>query len=156
MTNKKLYILLTTLLVSISSVAQENGGPYTSDANTVLLMHFEDNVENSASVGVNGIVHGSGVSYETSVDGHGKCIRIDNSTAGNQSWIELPFYNDLNFTEEFSIECWFKINSWGEAHTNFPILIKKGESWPADYDIVLQPAGNGLQANLILKQLLNG
>jgi len=147
---KALLFSFIGIIIALNVTAQETGGPYITDANTVLLMHFEDNVENSADFGVNGILHGSGVSYETSIDGHGNCIRLDNSTSNKQSWIEVPFYDELNFTDEFSIECWFKINSWGENHTEFPFLLKKGESWQADYDILLNSELESLVANLNL------
>ena len=130
---------------------QEDGGPYLSDENTVLLMHFENNVINSAGVGNNGLIHGSGISYETSLEGHGNCIRIDNSTSDKQSFIEIPFYDELNFTEEFSIELWFKINSWGEQHTEFPrILRKKGDTWDPDYEILLDTEYSYLLSHLNL------
>ncbi len=146
----KSYLLFVSIIVFINiGFAQENGGPYTKDTNTVLLMHFEDNAENSADVGANGILHGSGVSYETSVDGHGKCIRLDNSTSDKQSWIEVPFYDELNFNEEFSIECWFKINSWGENTDGLRTLFKKeANNGRPIYDANLDAQYNSLQANL--------
>jgi hypothetical protein len=139
------------LLFSIAFVnflyAQENGGPYTADNNTVLLMHFDGNATNAATVGNNGIVHGSGVSFETGI--HNQCIRLDNSTWNKQSWIEVPFYNELNFTEEFSIECWFKLNSWGENLTGARSLFKKeGINGAMDYEVILYPEGKSLTANL--------
>ncbi|MBT3800367.1 MAG: T9SS type A sorting domain-containing protein [Bacteroidetes bacterium] len=143
----KSYFLLLFIIVFLNLSAQENGGPYTPDNNTVLLMHFENNANNSASVGNNGIIHGSGISYETSLSNHGKCIRIDNSTSSKQSWIEVPFYNDLNFSTGFAIECWFKINSWGQNHTEYPIILRKGDNWPADYEITFSSASNSMQAN---------
>ncbi len=143
---KTFYTFLIILLIANLAISQENGGPYTPDANTVLLMHFDGNATNSASVGNNGIVHGTGVSYETSI--HGQCLRLNNSTADKQSWIEVPFYDELNFTEEFSIECWFKLNSWGENHTKFPIILKKGENWQADYQIQLIQEKNVLAAEM--------
>ena len=134
---------LTLICFSILNFvyAQENGGPYTSDDNTVLLMHFDGNANNSAGVGNDGIEHGTGVSYETGV--HGQALRLDNSTSDKQSWMEVPFFDELNISEEFSIECWFKINSWGETTSGTRNLFKKdGASWAADYEIVLWPEVN--------------
>jgi hypothetical protein len=143
---KTFYPFLILLLIVNLAVAQENGGPYTADNNTVLLMHFDGNATNSAAVGNNGIVHGTGVSYETGI--HGQALRLDNSTSDKQSWIEVPYFDELNISEEFSIECWFKVNSWGEAHTFSPILFRKGESWPADYSAGLGAMENTLWARL--------
>ncbi len=143
----KIFYILVFIAFSISaSFAQETGGPYTTDENTVLLMHFDGDATNSANIGNNGIAHGSGVTYETGV--HGQALRLDNTTADKQSWIEVPFYNGLSFSEEFSIECWFKINSWGDNQTRTPFLLKKGESWPSDYEIQLNEEYSSLSANL--------
>jgi|GEM_PF-1557979 len=139
---------LTLICFSILNFvyAQENGGPYTSDDNTVLLMHFDGNANNSAGVGNDGIEHGTGVSYETGV--HGQALRLDNSTSDKQSWMEVPFFDELNISEEFSMECWFKINSWGEDQTYYPVLFRKGEAWPADYSAGLGALENTLWAKL--------
>jgi hypothetical protein len=143
---KTFYPFLIILLIANLAIAQENGGPYTTDNNTVLLMHFDGDATNSAAVGNNGIAHGTGVSYETGV--HGQALRLDNTNSDKQSWIEVPFYDELNFTEEFSIECWFKINSWGENHTKFPFLLRKGENWPADYELLFDSQSNAFTSNL--------
>ena len=122
--------------------AQENGGPYTPDENTVLLMHFDGDATNSADVGNDGIEHGSGVSYEDGV--HGQALRLDNSTGDKQSWIEVPFFDGLNVSSDgIAVECWFKLNSWGENSTGTRFLFRKdGANGPADYEIILWPEGN--------------
>jgi hypothetical protein len=134
---------------SIILLSQENGGPYVADESTVLLMHFEDDATNAAAVGNSGIAHGTGVSYETSDGGHGKVLRLDNSTFDQHSWIEIPFYDDLNFTEEFSIECWFKLNSWGENPTGNRSLFKKEwQDGMHEYEVILNSEAKSYQANL--------
>ncbi len=140
---------LTLLLVSLSFsslFAQENGGPYIPDESATLLMHFDNNTNNTASSGNDGIIHGPGVSYEAGI--HGQCLRLDNSSAENPSWMEVPFYDELSFSDEFSVECWFKINSWGEMHNKFPILIKKGEGGQADYGMALNSENSSLNVNM--------
>lgn len=130
---KLFTFLLFGLIVSLSSFSQQTGGPYTSDENTVLLMHFDGDATNSSGVGNNGVAHGSGVSYETGV--HGQALRLDNTSWDKQSWIEVPFYDELNVGDGFAVECWFKINSWGENTDGARQLFRKdGESWVADYD----------------------
>lgn len=120
----RITLLFIALFFFYGLAAQENGGPYTTDENTVLLLHFNGDLTNSAAVGGNGVAHGTGVSYLS--DGiHGTCIRLDNSTPEKQSWIEVPFYDELNSSEEFSVECWFKINSWGENRSGIRSLFKK-------------------------------
>jgi len=144
-----LSFLFFSLIFSSSLTAQETGGPYTPDAPTVLLMHFDGDAGNSVSGGNNGIIHGSGVSFVQSDLGFGECLRIDNSTPEKHSWIEIPYYSGLNVNEEFSIECWFKINSWGEVSTGTRSLFKKEDSsGNLQCEVILNAANNSLQANL--------
>jgi len=130
-------ILLILLMFTFANIlfAQETGGPYSHDENTVLLMHFDADAINSANVGNNGIIHGSGITYESGI--HGQALRLNNSTADKQLWIEVSFYDELNFSNEFSVECWFKINSWGDEHTKYPVILRKGDNWDEDYGISL-------------------
>jgi hypothetical protein len=136
-----LPLVFISFFISVS-FAQENGGPYSSDANTALLMHFDGNAMNSANIGANGIAHGSGVSYESGI--HGQCLRLDNTTASKQSWIEVPCFDELNATSNgLAVECWFKLNSWGENSTGTCSLFRKdGSDWMADYEIILWPEVN--------------
>lgn len=143
---KTFSIVLFCLFFSTIAVAQENGGPYSPDENTVLLMHFDGDATNSADVGNDGTEHGTGVSYEAGV--YGQALRLDNSTSDKQSWIEVPFYDELNFSDEFSIECWFKINTWGDAHTKSPFILKKGESWQGDYELLFDAESEAFASNL--------
>ena len=133
---KTFTLALLSLCILNFVYAQENGGPYTPDENTTLLMHFDGNVTNSANVGNDGIVHGTGVSYETGI--HGQALRLDNSTADKQSWIEVPFFDELNVSSNgIAVECWFKLNSFEGI-----LFQKDGESWQADYQISIWSAGN--------------
>ncbi len=136
-----LTFLLATVLLS-GLMAQETGGPYTTDDNTVLLMHFDGDATNSSGVGNDGTEHGSGVSYENGI--HGQALRLDNSTADKQSWIEVPYFEGLNATSDgLAVECWFKLNSFDSNDGSTKSLFRKdGESWKADYEIILWPQGN--------------
>lgn len=135
-------LLFIFVLLSLSALSQETGGPYTTDENTVLLMHFDGDANNSSGIGNNGVTHGSGVSYETGV--HGQALRLNNSTADKQSWIEVPFYDELNVSSDgISVECWFKLNSWGENGDGTLSLFRKDGSYgAADYEIILWPKVN--------------
>lgn len=68
MNRNKLIILsfLLTLLSILSWLnAQEIGGPYTTDANTILLMHFDGDLINSSTLSSDGVPTGSGMSYSS-------------------------------------------------------------------------------------------
>ncbi|WP_346858425.1 C10 family peptidase [uncultured Draconibacterium sp.] len=149
---KTYFALLFTFAFSIVVFSQENGGPYTTDENTVLLMHFDGDATNSADVGNNGIVHGSGVSYETGV--HGQALRLDNSTSDKQSWIEVPFYDELNLTDEFSIEFWFKPASKRDGNLQ-TLLWKEGKDGTQQYSAFVSSELNALEAFLDCDTLNN-
>lgn len=145
---RRITLLLSVLFFIHGLLAQENGGPYTPDENTVLLLHLDGDITNSAAYGGNGIIHGTGVSY-TSEGVHGSCLRLDNSSADKQSWIEVPFYDELNSAEAFSVECWFKINSWGENQSGVRSLFKKeADNGAMQFEAILFPETGSGQVNV--------
>lgn len=144
---KKYLVFTLGLFIAFNLTALESGGPYTADTNTVFLMHFEDNVINSASGGQDGVIYGD-VTFEASRDGLGKCARINNLLSSSESAIIVPFYEELNFSDEFSIEFWFKIDSWDADHNNKPRLLRKYSSGLADYELLLSKEHAVLQANV--------
>lgn len=137
---------LSLFFCFIPAFAQESGGPYSMDENTALLMHFEGNLNNPAKAEITVIPHGTGVNYESGK--FGQCLRLDNSTSDKMSWIEIPHYDELAFSDEFTIECWFKLNSWGDDHSLRPFLIKKGMGWQADFEVFLNQEYKSLIANM--------
>jgi enterochelin esterase-like enzyme len=105
------------------------GGPYSADDNTVLLLHFEDNLINSSNLSGNGISHGSGISYSSSVNSSlGKCIKIDNGNASNEAYISIPHNENLNLSESWTIEAWYYLSSVGLNTAINPTIVSKATS----------------------------
>ena len=91
------HIVFILLFFSFGTVKSQNtGGPYTPDANTILLMHFDGNLNEEASnYAVNN--HGVAKSYITSpITGLGNAIYFDNSNPANQSFITVSYSAQLN------------------------------------------------------------
>ncbi len=113
---------------------------FVADANTVLLMHFNDNLNNESSLGGNAISHGSGLSFESNDSlGLGKCLRIDNSTSGKNSFLTFAHNAALNLTDNWTIEAWIMINSWDKEFNRDPFLfMKHNNDWSRkNFDIKL-------------------
>ncbi len=108
----------------------EGLGPYFTDENTVLLMHFNGNYNNTANQSLDGIGNNS-VSFDSSLrEDLDSCVYIDNSSDRAFSNVEIPFYNELSLTSDWTIEFWFKIKSWGSGTTSYPFMfIKTGANY---------------------------
>ena len=106
------------------------GGPYLADEHTVALLHFDGDYKNTAPIGVDGLANNA-VSFTTSfMEKLGSSVYIDNSSEKAFSNVVIPFYSELNLTRDWTIEYWFKINTWGTGTTEFPFMfIKTGANY---------------------------
>lgn len=117
------------------------GGPYANDNNTVALYHFDGDYQNLsnnqlAANPVNTVSLG-----KTGLPGMDYGARTDNSNPSISSCIEIPHETPLNLVNDWTIEFWFKINSWGGVTTMYPyLLIKPG----ANYFVFLDVAARSL------------
>lgn len=105
--------------------ANNAGGPYAVDNNTILLLHFDGNLKEEAH---NYTLHNHGIekSYITNpVSGLNDAIYFDNSNQGNNSFLTVPYVNELSLTASWTIEFWFKIDSWNQNHNlwSVPIIL---------------------------------
>ncbi|MFK5879462.1 MAG: T9SS type A sorting domain-containing protein [Flavobacteriaceae bacterium] len=115
--------------------ANNNGGPYVSDANTVLLLHFNTNLnEESHSYTVNN--HGIAKTYISNpVSGLNDAIYFDNSLQANDSYITVSnSASEMSLSGNWTVEFWFKFNSWGDNYNNWatPILLPT-TGWDTNY-----------------------
>jgi hypothetical protein len=118
------------------------GGPYVNDANTVVLLHFDKNYENASNQ--NSAANPTRlISYSDNINmGLDYSARIDNSTEA-ASCIVIPQDNSFNLTDNWTIETWFKIRSWGSGTVAYPYLFFKADF---NYYITLSPQSNTLTA----------
>lgn len=119
---KTLLLLSIGLLISELSFSQAIN-PYTTDENTILLMHFDGNLnEEVASYSVNDF--GIEKTYINSPIGSlGNAIYFDNSIQENQSFISVPYTTELSLTNNWTIDFWFNIEEWDQNFNNWPIPI---------------------------------
>jgi hypothetical protein len=104
-------------------------GPYISDANTMLLMHFNNNLQNKSAVG-NGV---GSLSYTGSLE-------ADLGQAANpQSEITVPHNSRFNLTGDFTIEAWVKLNSYNQ--NGITIITKPGDTdlYFSNYTLEINP-----------------
>jgi hypothetical protein len=118
------------------------GGPYIWDNNTVALLHFNDNYKNEYNVSYSASP-AHDVSFFRNFDlGLDYGLRINNSGTVCSN-IEVPDYSGIDLSNDWTIDLWFKVNSWGTGNTAYPFLLSK---WGANYFITLNPVNKTLSA----------
>jgi hypothetical protein len=97
------------------------GGPYLYDKNTLLLMHF-DNDLNSRTRNVSASIGNSEnlTRDQNSPTDLGRCYRTG-------SLLKVPHHPDLNLSGDWTIEAWVKLSSLSTDH-NMYLLWKPGDS----------------------------
>lgn len=108
------------------------GGPYAADTNTVLLLHFDDNLNNESSLSDSGVGHGT-YYYLPSPLGTGmnKCVRFKNDAISDSSYVTVADNPNLDLTGDWTIEGWINVFTFGTTsgdHRWVPRLcIKPGD-----------------------------
>ena len=127
---KKSLLIITLFCVTSFLVAQPTFGPYTSDDNTVILMHFDADVSNGGNGGA-ATTTGS-VSFNDAGK-HGNAAYFDNSAydvndstiaANDTSYLTLADHDNLDITESWTIEFWAKSKSRNDW-SNGPEIVSK-------------------------------
>ena len=117
------------------------GGPYPVDNNTMALYHFDNDYFNS----VNPQTYASPFNATNFISNDENkmdyALKIDNSAAS--SCVVLPHENSLSLTGNWTVEFWFKINSWGGTTTQYPYMFLKSG---ANYFVFLDVASKSLHA----------
>jgi len=118
--------------------------PYTVDANTVLLFHFDNNLEEEAhdyAVGNHGLAKSYIANPNSSLS---QAIYFDNSVQSNESFIFLSnAANEMTLIGNWTVEFWFYIESWDQHFNNWPIpIILPTTSFDANY-VLEMPASEG-------------
>ncbi len=128
--NRILAFMVSILLFPTSTmIAQYLCGPYNSDENTVLLMHFDGDLTNTYGNSGNGLQNGNGVSFNANSLSHlGQCLSLDNSNSTNKGYISVPPSISLNLSESWTIEAWVYFNSFGIGDAANPTIVSKAES----------------------------
>ena len=107
---KKSLLIITLFCVTSFLVAQPTFGPYTSDDNTVILMHFDSDVSNG---GNGGAATTTGSVTFNDAGKHGNAAYFDNSAynindttiaANDTSYLTLADHDNLDITYSWTIE----------------------------------------------------
>ncbi len=142
--NPSASILVIFLFISAAVQAQSTGGPYIADENTLLLMHFDGDVtESASSYAISN--HGIAKTYINSpILDMGNAIHFDNSGAASQSYLTVAHSTELSLTNNWTIEFWFQINAWDQTHNSWPVpIVLPTSGWDANYYLEI-PASWGL------------
>lgn len=124
--------------------ANNNGGPYISDANTVLLLHFNNNL-NEASHNYPVSSHGIEKTYISHPNTElNDAIYFDNSIQENESYITVPnSANEMSLSSNWTIEFWLILTSWDSYFNNWAVpIILPTSNWDANYYLEI-PASLG-------------
>jgi hypothetical protein len=102
------------------------GGPYTVDANTVVLLHFDGNLTNAAATQGNtaaaAIPHSTNIATKISYLAQsaplttlGQCVRLDNSSINDSTFLTVEDTAALDMTGNWTIEAWANIFTFGST-----------------------------------------
>ena len=112
--------------------------PYTTDNNTIVLLHFNGNFDNQSSLSANPVPHGTYSFEDNSQLDLGQCLYLDNDNQNNNSFLDIIDNDNLDLSGNWTIEMWFKLNSIGGKYT---LLNKTGDNdnFNSNYSIYMLP-----------------
>jgi predicted alpha/beta superfamily hydrolase len=111
------------------------GGPYPTDNNTVALYHFDNDFVNDANPSVLANPFNT-INFSQNVGVFDYALKIDNTVSGVSSCIVLPNENALSLVNDWTIEFWFNISSWGGTTTAYPYMfLKSGANYFVFLDV---------------------
>ena len=142
-TLKLVAFLVVFALLSMGSVfAQEIGGPYTADDNTMLLLHFNGDLGNASQYSADGEFHGDASNFfflPNQVSDLDQCLRIDNDSQSDEAYVTVADTQYLDLTGDWTIEGWINIFTFGEGASDWRwvprLIIKTGDEvfWRPNY-----------------------
>jgi hypothetical protein len=144
-------IALLALFVVQGASAQaleQIGGPYKVDSVTVVLLHFDGNLTNDAATV--GKTAATAVKHTTNpakiyflnnstLPSLGQCVRIDNGSINDSSYITLQDTAALDMTGSWTIEAWANIFTFGDNSSDYRwvprVVMKPGDDvfWHPNY-----------------------
>ncbi|MBN2366293.1 MAG: hypothetical protein EH225_10075, partial [Calditrichaeota bacterium] len=134
-------IFLVLLLFPLGLFAQI-GGPYTTDANTMLLLHFDGDLVNESTFSANGEYNGDASNFfflTNPVTGMNQCLRIDNDSQADSAYITVADTQYLDLVGDWTIEGWINIFTFGTGSSDWRwvprLVIKTGSEtfWRPNY-----------------------
>lgn len=111
------------------------GGPYKPDENTIVLMHFDGDLDNQSNKTSDGICGTGSYSFSSGIsDVLKKCIKANVP-------ITIQHCNNLNLTGDWTIEAWVKTDAF-TTNNYQTILTKPGDSdaYQSNYSLLINPS----------------
>jgi hypothetical protein len=99
------------------------GGPYTPDANTVLLLHFDGNMQNAAASiagtpdsATRNTTNPAKIYFlnNTGIPALGQCVRLDNGASVDSTYLTVDDHDAFDMQGSWTIEAWANIFSFGD------------------------------------------
>jgi hypothetical protein len=125
------------LLGTFNLYAQEPiGGPYTPDSHTMMLLHFDGNLDNASSYSANGVGHtnaANGLFYlPNPFDANlGQVLGLKNDAQSDSSYVTVADTSYLDLTGDWTIEGWINIFTFGQTSGDWRwvprLVIKTGD-----------------------------
>lgn len=129
-----LFALLVFSVIGLySQDIEEIGGPYDVDENTRLYLRFEGDFTNESDLADDAETHGNVIIFgESSRPEVGQSAYLNNDATTDSSFIMVPHSEHLNLYDDWTIEMWFMIQTFGtsaEDHRWVPVLMwKRGDT----------------------------
>jgi hypothetical protein len=138
------FAVLMVVLSAGLLFAQQIGGPYTPDANTMLLMHFDGDYSNVSQFSADGVTHGQPFNFyflphQAGLSQLGQCLRIDNDSQSDSAYVTVADTQYLDLTGDWTIEGWINIFTFGTGSSDWRwvprLVIKTGDAvfWMPNY-----------------------
>lgn len=112
----------------------EIGGPYVLDSNTILLLHFDNDLNNRSYLAPNGSGNSRNLTDEAMT------IQNLGNSYKTVSPLSVPHNASLNLTGDWTIEAWVKLNSYNPDN-NMYIIWKPGDTdtYQSNYSLEVNP-----------------
>lgn len=112
----------------------EVGGPYLYDKNTLLLLHFDNDLNNRSKAAPNAVGDILNLTSEAST------ISNLGLSYKNSSSLSVPHHANLNLTGDWTIEAWVKLTAYN-ANSNMYIFWKPGDTdaYLSNYSLEVNP-----------------
>ena len=123
-----IFLMMAYVVGGRAQALEPIGGPYTLASNTVVLLHFDSSMVNeAATVGktaAQAIKHTTSPSKiyyinNTGVAGMGKCVRLDNGSINDSTYLTVADTAALDMTGSWTIEAWANIFTFGDNSADY-------------------------------------
>jgi hypothetical protein len=157
-----LFAATIALSLSASSYAQLErvGGPFTVDANTVMLLHLDSSFVNESSMTADAIpetntLNGYMFFEHTGVDSladMGHYLYMQNDSRSDSTYIHVPDDDDLDLQGDWTIEGWMQVITYGSDGSDWRaaprLLMKPGVDvfWQPNYWVEFSGVSRAMEA----------